>query len=75
KDIERAIDYGGEVGTLIKQLETYFDRVLSGSKSEEDSESVRKDDVEINLSSDVQDFLNEMGERFEDDGSDAGQRS
>ena len=75
KDIERAIDYGGEVGTLIKQLETYFDRVLSRSEGEEDSENSSEEDVEINLSSDVQDFLNEMGERFEDDGNDTGQRN
>ena len=75
KDIERAIDYGGEVGTLIKQLETYFDRVLSRSEGQEDSENLSEEDVEINLSSDVQDFLNEMGERFEDDGSDSSQRN
>ena len=75
KDIERAIDYGGEVGTLIKQLETYFDRVLSRSEGEEDSENSSEEDIEINLSSDVQDFLNEMGERFEDDGNDTGQRN
>ena len=75
KDIERAIDYGGEVGTLIKQLETYFDRVLSGSEGKEDSENDSDDDVEITLSSDVQDFLNEMGERFEDDEGDSGRRN
>jgi len=60
---------------LIKQLETYFDRVLSGSEGQEDSENATEEDMEINLSSDVQDFLNEMGERFEDDGSDPSQRN
>ena len=50
-------------------------RVLSRSEGEEDSENLSEEDVEINLSSDVQDFLNEMGERFEDDGSDGSQRN
>ena len=75
KEIDKAIDYGGEVGTLIKQLETYYDRVLSksedgkpdsslpGSPSSSSSESADSED--INLSPDVEDFLNQMGERFE----------
>ncbi len=75
KEIDKAIDYGGEVGTLIKQLETYYDRVLSkpedgkpdsalpGSQSSSSSESADSED--INLSPDVEDFLNQMGERFE----------
>jgi hypothetical protein len=70
KDIEKAIDYGGEVGTLIKQLETYFDRVLTRTEGEEDPEKTQGDDANISLSADIQDFLNEMGERFEDDRSD-----
>ena len=75
KEIEKAIDYGGEVGTLIKQLETYFDRVLTRSDGGEDSDESNPDDPQINLSADVQDFLNEMGERFEDDRSDPTQRN
>ena len=75
KDIEKAIDYGGEVGTLIKQLETYFDRVLSRTEGEEDPEKTQEEDADISLSADVQDFLNEMGERFEDDRSDPKQRN
>ena len=75
KEIDKAIDYGGEVGTLIKQLETYYDRVLSkpedgkpdsslpGSPSSSSSGSADSED--INLSPDVEDFLNQMGERFE----------
>ena len=74
KEIDKAIDYGGEVGTLIKQLETYYDRVLSrpeekadsalsGSSSSSSSKSTESED--INLSPDVEDFLNQMGERFE----------
>lgn len=64
KDIDKSIDYTGEVGTLIKQLETYYDRVLSKTESDE------KDDAEtssVNLSADVEDFLNQMGEKFEND--------
>mgnify|MGYP000290944738 CR=1 FL=1 len=75
KDIEKAIDYGGEVGTLIKQLETYFDRVLSRTEGEEDPENTQEEDADISLSADVQDFLHEMGERFEDDRSDPSQRN
>ena len=75
KEIEKAIDYGGEVGTLIKQLETYFDRVLTRSDGGEDSDESNPDDPQINLSAGVQDFLNEMGERFEDDRSDPTQRN
>ena len=75
KDIEKAIDYGGEVGTLIKQLETYFDRVLTRTEGEEDPGKTEGDDADISLSADVQDFLNEMGERFEDDKSDPSQRN
>jgi hypothetical protein len=75
KDIERAIDYGGEVGTLIKQLETYFDKVLSRTEGEEDPEKIQEADADISLSADVQDFLNEMGERFEDDGIEPSQRN
>jgi len=75
KDIDRAIDYKGEVGALIKQLETYYDRVLSkpddqpnGDNSASLSESLEKDDGEQpRLSSDIEDFLNQMGERFEND--------
>jgi hypothetical protein len=75
KDIDRAIDYKGEVGALIKQLETYYDRVLSkpedhpdDGKAEPLSDSVGNDDAQQpRLSSDIEDFLNQMGERFESD--------
>ena len=70
KDINGAIDYKGEFGTLIKQLETYYDRVLSrpedrpsNLEDELDSETLE----EIKLPPGVEDFLNQMGERFEGD--------
>ncbi len=81
KEIDKAIDYGGEVGTLIKQLETYYDRVLSrsedkseptSSESSSSSSSNPNDGEDINLSPDVEDFLNQMGERFENNAGGGG---
>ena len=68
KDIDGAIDYKGEFGTLIKQLETYYDRVLSRPEdrpgtSEDDPDYETVEDV--TLPPGVEDFLNQMGERFE----------
>jgi hypothetical protein len=72
KDIDNAIDYKSEVGTLIKQLETYYDRVLSKStdgpsngQGPIDSDKEMTSEGEAILSRDVEDFLNQMGERFE----------
>ena len=42
--------------SLITQLETYYDRVLAGQGSEE----------ETSLAPDVEKFLHEMTERFDD---------
>ncbi|MFL2783424.1 MAG: PAC2 family protein [Dehalococcoidia bacterium] len=73
KDIDNAIDYKSEVGTLIKQLETYYDRVLSrpaeGLSSDQSTtdDSALDGDSDVTLSRDVEDFLNQMGERFEND--------
>ena len=75
KDIDKAINYEGEVGALIKQLETYYDRVLSRPEDRSDSDnsessselSGENGDSEPKLSSDIKDFLNQMGERFEND--------
>ena len=62
QSINDSIDHGGEMGNLIKQLEMYYDRVLS--KSEEGSGL--KDSYPVtDLSEDIQAFLNQMGERFE----------
>ena len=81
KEIDKAIDYGGEVGTLIKQLETYYARVLSRSEdkseptssdSSSSSSSNPNDGEDINLSPDVEDFLNQMGERFENNAGGGG---
>tara|TARA_Y100000588_G_scaffold75243_1_gene78396 strand:+ start:1571 stop:2590 length:1020 start_codon:yes stop_codon:yes gene_type:complete len=81
KEIDKAIDYGGEVGTLIKQLETYYDRVLSRSEDKSEptssdsspsSSSNPNDGEDINLSPDVEDFLNQMGERFENNAGGGG---
>ena len=74
KDIDNAIDYKSEVGTLIKQLETYYDRVLSRpsdglSNDQGTTDATSLDgDSEVTLSRDVEDFLNQMGERFENNG-------
>tara|TARA_Y100000996_G_scaffold415317_1_gene409343 strand:- start:76 stop:990 length:915 start_codon:yes stop_codon:yes gene_type:complete len=62
KGITDSIDYGGEMGNLIKQLEMYYDRVLAKS---EDRLASNEKDSHTDFSEDVQDFLNQMGERFE----------
>tara|TARA_B100000700_G_scaffold331813_1_gene469448 strand:- start:4791 stop:5729 length:939 start_codon:yes stop_codon:yes gene_type:complete len=61
--INDSIDYGGEMGNLIKQLEMYYDRVLSKS---EERLNINDSSSKTDFSEDVQDFLNQMGERFED---------
>ena len=78
KDINNAIDYKGEVGSLIKQLETYYDRVLArptdgSSESGEIDQSVGEVSGDITLSRDVEAFLNQMGERFENSPNRGGQ--
>ena len=55
-DISRAVESNSEVRSLITQLETYYDRVLAGQGSEE----------ETSLAPDVEKFLHEMTERFDD---------
>jgi hypothetical protein len=66
KDIDKSINYSSEVGTLIKQLETYYDRVLAKGKNPTDEMSIDSLSASsVNFSPDVEDFLNEMGERFE----------
>ena len=57
-DISSAVEGNSSVKNLIEQLETYYDRVLSGSEpSSEEEEGV-------SLSPDVEDFLKEMGDRL-----------
>lgn len=57
-DISSAVEENSSVKNLIEQLETYYDRVLSGSEpSSEEEEGV-------SLSPDVEDFLKEMGDRL-----------
>ncbi len=55
-DISRAVETNSEVRSLITQLETYYDRVLAGQGSEE----------ETTFAPDVENFLREMTERFDD---------
>ena len=54
-DIGQAVENNGEVRSLIRQLETYYDRVLAVSKPEED----------VSFSPDVESFLKEMGQRLD----------
>ena len=54
-EISQAVENNVEVKNLIAQLETYYDRVLSGSQSEE----------KTSLSPNVESFLREMGERLD----------
>ena len=60
--INDSIDSGGEMGNLIKQLEMYYDRVLSKS---EDRLSSSDETKQTDFSEDVQQFLDQMGERLE----------
>ena len=55
-DISRAVESNSEVRSLITQLETYYDRVLAGQDSEE----------ETSFAPDVEKFLREMTQRFDD---------
>ena len=55
-DIGRAVENNSEVSSLITQLETYYDRVLAGQGSEE----------ETSFAPDVAKFLAEMTDRFDD---------
>ena len=61
--INESIDSGGEMGNLIKQLEMYYDRVLSKS---EDRLSSSDETKQTDFSEDVQQFLDQMAERLED---------
>ena len=58
QDITKAVEDNAEVRTLISQLETYYDRVLLGSQTEDAS----------SFSPDVEQFLREMGKRLDGDG-------
>jgi len=80
KDIDNAIDYDSEVGTLIKQLETYYDRVLSrptenpkGDSVPESGPGLVSENGDISLPRGVEDFLNQMGERFENSSEGGGE--
>ena len=71
RDIDSAVDLQSDVGALVKQLETYYDRVLSRPSDNESNPDRDQDQggVEtgqrINLSRNIEDFLDQMGERFE----------
>ena len=54
-DVGRAVEGNTEVKSLIDQLETYYDRVLSASTPQEG----------VAFSPDVESFLREMGDRLE----------
>ena len=57
-DISNAVEENSSVQSLIEQLETYYDSVLSGSESS-------PEEIEnVSFSPDVEDFLKEMGERL-----------
>jgi hypothetical protein len=84
KDIDNAIDYDSEVGTLIKQLETYYDRVLSRPTEDPEGDSAPESGEEfggghdggngdVSLPRGVEDFLNQMGERFENSSEGGGE--
>ena len=62
-DISRAVENNPDVKSLITQLEAYYDRVLAGSGTEE----------ETSFAPDVERFLREMGDRLEggQDGQDS----
>lgn len=72
RDIGKAVESNSEVSSLIEQLETYYDRILSGGSSQEESESEESEQEDVLLSPDVEQFLNEMGQRLaeEDEQSD-----
>ena len=55
-DITRAVEDNPEVKNLIAQLETYYDRVLSGSQTTDEG---------VSFSPDVEKFLREMGDRLD----------
>jgi hypothetical protein len=62
KGINDSIYRGGETDNLIKQLEIYYDRVLAKPEGQlTASDEMNQSD----LSQDIQEFLNQMGERFE----------
>ena len=71
RDIDGAVDLQSDVGSLIKQLETYYDKVLSrpsdhGSGADRDQgQRGVETEQRINLSRNIEDFLDQMGERFE----------
>ena len=56
-DINKAVESNDEVKSMISQLETYYDRVLSAEEPEEG----------VQFSSDVERFLTEMSERLDED--------
>ena len=56
-DINKAVESNNEVKSMISQLESYYDRVLSAEEPEEG----------VQFSSDVERFLTEMSERLDED--------
>ena len=54
RDINRAVESNAEVKGLIRQLETYYDRVLAASRPED-----------VSFSPDMEKFLKEMSERLD----------
>ena len=62
-DINKAVESNDEVKSMISQLETYYDRVLSAEEPEEG----------VQFSSDVERFLTEMSERLDEDETASGE--
>lgn len=59
-DISRAVENNSEVSLLIKQLETYYDRVLAGSEqAQEDGEG---EGQSPSLAPGIEDFLRQVGQ-------------
>ena len=56
-DIGRAVENNSDVRTLIKQLETYYDRVLAGATPAEQE----------SLAPDVERFLRDVTDRLDGD--------
>ena len=56
RDLSRAVESNPEVKKLIQELESYYDRTLSGKQPKESRPT---------FSSDVEQFLEEMGRRLE----------
>lgn len=64
-DIDKAVADNSEVSGLIKQLEAYYDRVLSAAKEPGSQEDAFEDEKQAQFAPDVERFLTEMGERLD----------